>query len=146
MNIDWRKVREILPGAKFVAWDKDGTCSAYNKPIKQNCGGFWECVGGDTSFNIDYAHLDWMFGKCPGQWSEVMIEYPGDSATDIGYVALVELSVSLHQQSDDGKAAAKRAKAVDRVIAAADEFLKEHAKALDAAGIDVLFRDKAGDK
>lgn len=137
MKIDWKRVHEENPDARFVAWDENGKCYSYTERPHPLEYGEWSNY--DDSGN---SHgLDAFIDQCPGAWDKTIIEFPGhyDDVKGTEYVGLVELSASLHAKAAEGKDAAKRARLVDAAIAAVDAFLKAHGKTLDAAGVEVVF-------
>lgn len=144
MKIDWKKVHEVLPGARFVAWNHIGECWAYPEQPRKS-----KPVLSDPCWinNADQwcSSIPYMNNKCPGQWDKVLLEFPGhygETEADIG--ALEAKLQALTKKVEEGKAASKDLRALSRAMGHIDAFLADTAamKALAAAGIEVVFKER----
>ena len=148
MEIDWKKIHDEL-GSEYVAviWNESGRCavSKTRDVVPQNNGAWTTKNGG---FGAWWKFAKWLDNQCPGEWDKVLLEFPGHYGAAVsdkpafGYVDLLEQSAKLADVVEAGKEAASKLKKLDAAIKAFDEFIAAHGKKFDAAGLEIMFREK----
>jgi len=148
MEIDWKKIHDEL-GPEYVAvvWNENGKCAASRiKEVCATCIGVWRPI--EINENASWEFPAWLDGKCPGEWDKVLLEFPGHygaAVSDkpaISYVDVLEIRGWQQETVDAGKEAAAKMKKLDAAIKAFDEFIAAHGKKFDAAGLEIMFREK----
>jgi hypothetical protein len=172
MEIDWKKIHDELgPEYTRGAWDANGRFHVYHSGAHElraeTAGAQWLFRRSVCDPKRLYERFICYDNQCPGEWDKVLLEFPGhygstnrDDAADalsyfapfhaddprqkdaISYVDLIDRTAKLSEVIDAGKEAAAKLKKVNAAIKAYDEFIAAHGKKFDAAGLEIMFREK----